>query len=228
MRSLDTSDAQCAAGRAGDGPRDLHPGAGQRPAPFPLLTLGLAALALGLHLLPGAREGLAFDRLAFEAGEPWRLLTGHWVHWSADHLLWDVGTFVALGIACERRSRARLAACLAASVLGIGALVAWGLTDLSHYGGLSGVDCALFALLVSELWREQWQGASRAAPALALGLALALALKVGFEWASGQAFFVANLGPGVVPVPAAHVAGAVVGAVIPLLSAGAPAPMERT
>lgn len=203
--------------------RDVR-GAGRRPAPLPLLTLGLAALAVGLHFVPGAAAALAFERRAVASGELWRLATAHWVHWSTDHLLWDVGTFVALGAACELRSRARLAVCLLGSQLAIAAVVWWGLAGLTRYGGLSGLDCALFALLAAELWREQRREGSRAVPALVVGLGLALALKLGFEWTTGETVFVANLGPGVSPVPAAHLAGAVVGLVVPWLVAPSPPP----
>ncbi len=192
-------------------------GAGPRPAPFPGLVLGLGLLALALHALPGAAAALALDREAVAAGELWRLLSGHWVHWSTQHLLWDVGTFVALGIPCELRSRNRLAACVLGACLAISAVVWWALPGLSVYAGLSGVDCALFACLGAELWRERRGG--RAAPAVAALLALALVLKVGFEWATGSTLFVAQLGDGIAPVPAAHLAGAGIGLAIPVAAA---------
>jgi rhomboid family GlyGly-CTERM serine protease len=197
-------------------------GAGRRPAPFPALALGLGLLALLLARVPGAEAALVFDRGALAAGEWWRLLTGHLVHWSADHLVWDVGTFVALGAACELRSRRRFAACVLGSALAISFAV-WGLLpELAQYGGLSGVDCALFALLGVELWREQRRADGRIAAGLALALGGALALKVGFEWVTGGTVFVADLGASIVPVPAAHVAGAAVGLAVPIVGALAP------
>jgi len=205
--------------------RDDPRGAGQCPAPFPALTLGLCALALLIAQLPGAGAALVFDRGALAAGEWWRLLSGHWVHWSADHLLWDVGSFAALGAACELRSRRRFAVCVLGAALAISAAV-WGLLpELARYGGLSGIDCALFALLVAELWRERRSGAGRAATVLAVGLGAALALKLGFECFTGGNLFVADLGAHIVPVPAAHAAGAAVGLAVPI--AGALAPSRR-
>jgi rhomboid family GlyGly-CTERM serine protease len=182
-------------------------------------------LALLIAQLPGAGAALVFDRGALAAGEWWRLLTGHWVHWSPDHLLWDVGTFAALGAACELRSRRRFAICVLGSALAISAAV-WGLLpELARYGGLSGVDCALFALLGTELWRERRRSDGRAALALAVALCAALALKLGFEWWTGGNLFVADLGARIVPVPVAHVAGAAVGLALPI--AGALAPHRR-
>jgi rhomboid family GlyGly-CTERM serine protease len=197
---------------------DTH-GAGHSPAPFPALTLGLGVLAVLVASVPGAEAALVFDRGALAGGESWRLITGHWVHWSANHLVWDVGTFVALGAACEMRSRRRFAACVLGSALAISAAVFFLLPEIDRYGGLSGVDCALFALLGAELWREQRRTDRRG---LAVALGVALALKVGFEWLTGGTVFVADLGASIVPVPAAHVAGAAVGLTVPIAGALAP------
>jgi len=203
-------------------PRCDARGAGRSPAPFPALALGLGLLALLLAWVPGAEAALVFDRGALAAGEWWRLLTGHLVHWSADHRVWDVGTFVALGAACELRSRRRFAACVLGSALAISFAVWRLLPELAQYGGLSGVDCALFALLGVELWREQRRVDGRIAAGLAVALSGVLALKVGFEWVTGGTVFVADLGTSIVPVPAAHVAGAAVGLAVPIVGALAP------
>lgn len=194
------------------------PGSGAgRPAPLPLLSLGLGALALALHALPGAAEALAFEREAVAAGEAWRWLTGHWVHWSADQLAWDAGTFVVLAAGCELRSRRRLALCIAVAAPAISTVVWWGLPGLSHYAGLSGIDCALWALLCAELWRELRAAGRRGAAGWVAAATLALALKVGFEGWTGSTLFVAHLGAGVVPVPEAHAAGAAIGLLLPWL-----------
>jgi len=201
--------------------RDAH-GAGRSPAPFPALALGMGAAALLIASLPGAEAALVFDRGALAAGQWWRLLTGHWVHWSANHLVWDVATFVALGAACEMRSRRRFAACALGSALAISTAVFFLLPTLAQYGGLSGIDCALFALLGAELWREQRRADGRIAAGLAVALCVALALKIGFEWRTGATVFVADLGASIVPVPAAHVAGAAVGLAVPIAAALVP------
>jgi rhomboid family GlyGly-CTERM serine protease len=196
--------------------RQEHRGAGLVPAPFPWLSLGLGALAFFIALVPGADAALVFQREAIAAGELWRLLTGHWVHWSTEHLMWDVGTLVALGVACEAQGRARLAATVLASALAISAVVWWLLPGLESYAGLSGIDCALFARLGMELWREHHRRGSRFASASAVAFGAALAFKVSLEWTTGGTVFVAHLGPGIVPVPAAHLAGAAVGVALPV------------
>jgi len=171
----------------------------------------LASVALGVSLLPDSGAGLAYQRDSIAAGEVWRFITGHFVHWSHGHLLWDVGTFLALGVACEQRSRERLLACLVASVIAIPGVVWFLLPELELYGGLSGIDVALFTLLGAELVRDQWERGSAAAMAIALVLGLAVALKIGFEMTNGGTVFVGDLAPGIVSVPLAHLAGALIG-----------------
>ncbi len=72
---------------------------------LPWLTLLLSALAAGLVLCGIGTEGLEFDRTAISAGQIWRLATGHFTHWNADHMAWDVMMFAVLGAMIERHNR---------------------------------------------------------------------------------------------------------------------------
>jgi len=172
-------------------------------------VLPLATLALAWGLAPGA-ERWQLD-LALAWAEPWRLVTGHFVHWSGAHLCWDLAVFVGLGLACERHGRGRTAAALALAIPAV-ALGAPLLTPgLAVYRGLSGLDAALFALLAAH--RLRGTGGARAAGAVAL---VALGLKVCWEIATGVPLFVPELAAdGVAVVPAAHLFGGAAG-----LSAG--------
>jgi rhomboid family GlyGly-CTERM serine protease len=168
-------------------------------------------VAVGVSLLPDSGACLAYGRGPIEAGELWRLITGHFVHWSPGHLVWDLGTFLVLGAACEMRSRKRFSACLVGSVIAISGAIWLLLPQLEIYAGLSGIDSALFALLGADLVREQWERRSPAALAIALALLLVFALKIGFEITTAGTVFVADLAPGIAPVPRAHLAGALLG-----------------
>lgn len=183
---------------------------------WPWVSLGLSALAAGLAFWPGAFEVLVLDRGGLARGEWWRLLTGHFVHWSPAQAAWDIGVFLVLAASCERRGRGRLLAALAASALGISAGVALLQPALPRYAGLSGIVCTLLAWLALDWLRERWREGSRRAVWLGGGLALAFVFKLGFEWTTGTALFAGDLAPGVVPVPLAHVLGAGLG---PLLAA---------
>jgi len=180
----------------------------------------LAAVAGGIALLPDAGAGLAYQRDLIAAGELWRLITGHFVHWSHSHLVWDLCTFLALGAACELWSRRRLLVCLLVSAVAIPGVLWLLQPELEIYGGLSGIDSALFALLGGQLAHEHWKRGSSAALALALVFCLAFALKTGFEMTNGGTVFVGDLAPGIASVPLAHMAGAVVGVLASVLPGG--------
>ena len=95
-------------------------GEGRLASPFfPVLTGSLTVAALFAFVGSGVAELLQYDRSALEHGQAWRWVLGHLTHWSADHLFWDLSTFLVLGIACERQSRGRFAATVALSAAAI-------------------------------------------------------------------------------------------------------------
>lgn len=171
----------------------------------PWSTFALAGLALVLYALFGARpEALIFTRDGIQAGELWRLFTGHLVHTGADHLVWNLLALLVLGSMfeiLERPSPCRYFAILAAGCLAIDAALWWGRPGLLGYCGLSGVLTATFVLAVAAGWR------ATGSPWVLLGGAGVLA-KIGFETATGQTLFADTAWP---PVPLAHAAGLLAG-----------------
>lgn len=187
---------------------------GRRAGRLPGASLLLAALALGVFLMPGAAELLQYDRAAVAAGELWRLATCHWTHWDAGHLLWDMVVFALLGVVCEGRSRRRLWIALVLAALLVPAAVWLCLPDMEHYRGLSGLDSALFALLAAEVLREKLREGKPLWALAVAAAALAFAGKISWELATGTAVFVDSAAAGMVPVPLAHLVGAACGAVV--------------
>jgi rhomboid family GlyGly-CTERM serine protease len=144
-------------------------------------------------------------------GEVWRLVTGHWTHWTADHLLWDVLTFLLLATLCETLvSRRALLAAVAGSALLISAGFWVALPELVRYRGLSGIDSALFVLLAVALLRREGGGAAAGLPGLAL---LAFLARTVWEVSTGGALFADGAGS-FVPVPLAHLLGGAWGVVV--------------
>jgi len=184
---------------------------GASPPSADVTALGLAAVAVALALVPGAGSRLEYDRAAIAGGEAWRLLTGHWVHWSGEHLFWDLLAFGVLGVLCERRGRARFLGCLAGATLAVSLGLDGLLPGMAHYRGLSGLDSALFVLLAVRLWRER---AGAAGAWWAAGALAAFLGKVGYESLTGAAVFVHA---GVTAVPLAHLAGGAAGLVAALV-----------
>lgn len=183
---------------------------------IPRASLLLSTAAAFIFLLPSLAAQLQYDRVAIAAGEIWRLVSGHWVHYSFDHFFWDVLAFGFLGLACERRSRSRFLACVIASAFAISLSVWFCLPGMRVYGGLSGVDSALFALLVVELWNEGIRARNLGQVTMAAACLAAFLFKISFELLTGNNVFVQNLESGTVGVPLAHIAGVTIGLLVGL------------
>lgn len=173
-------------------------------------TLLTAAAAVGLFCSPTLQTLFQYDRACVAAGELWRMLTCHWTHWSAEHMVWDVVTFVVLGTMCERIHRGAWATCILLASLAIPVMLAAACPQVESYRGLSGLDAALFALLATMLARRH-HAAGNSRAAITCGVALvALAAKVTFEAVTGTAIFVSEAG-GATPIALAHLVGGAMG-----------------
>lgn len=177
---------------------------------LPWITLAGAATALVLAMSPPLSAALQMDRTALAQGEYWRLLTGHFTHWTADHFAWDVVVFGVCGTIVELESRRRMLATLLGSALAVSVAVVVFLPELTRYRGLSGVDSALFAAALLALLARVEATRSPLARVLVVGAGIGLAVKTIAEWVAGHAFFVAP-SPDFVSVPLAHLVGATLG-----------------
>lgn len=189
-------------------------------------TLLLTLTALALFALPelGKQFEFTFTDLQWQGtsgslGNLWKMCSqwgiwlrvagSNWLHWSSSHLFWDVAMFYVVGSFCERRGRLLYLSAMAVSALAIPISVAMAAPELGTYRGLSGIDTALFALLSTQLFlaeirRRDWSGSL-----LFGGMLLAMALKIGWELhCQGNLFVTGN---DFVPVPLAHLVGAIIG-----------------
>ncbi len=177
-------------------------------AASPLSGAGGALLlvlpAFPASLIPALSGLMIYDRGAILNGEIWRLLSGHWVHFSFMHLLCD--TLVLAGsswILARRGCRWFPWACVLGAPL-ISLLLLWLEPGLGAFGGLSGLAMTgvlLFGLL------ELGQTGCRSGFGWGLVLLVAGRLLVDL---SGTHFTLVGLGAqGVVPLPLSHGAGAV-------------------
>lgn len=180
----------------------------------------LAGLAVVAALVPGAAEALELDR-DLVAAQPWRIVGGHLVHFSIQHLVWDLVVLVGLGLACERRWPGRTLLALGLAVPVISFLFLGCAPHLDTYRGLSGLGSTLLVLLAVGLHRE---GVFRSVWTRHLPLlsALGFLAKVAFELGQGSAVFVqqADLFE---PVPLAHLVGGTIGLLLGAVPADRPA-----
>lgn len=194
----------------------------------PWASLLLALPAVLLYLTPELTAWATLDRAAIAAGEVWRLMTGHWTHWSGEHLGWDLLVFAFVGGVLELRGRRRaFLICTVLSALLISGGV-WVLRPaMAEYRGLSGIDCALVTLVAVDLLRESIRDRRRGLSLALTGLLVGYVGKVTFEFTTGQTVFVAG-GEGLfVPVPLAHVVGGAVGIALGLVTPSCRSPTER-
>jgi len=179
---------------------------------LPKVTAAVALAAAAVFLAPGAFEALSWRRADILGGELWRLWTGHLTHGSFQHLAWDLAAFCLLGWQVEARLKETFALFLAACALAISAGLMVFLPHLQWYCGLSGLDTALFGWLALTESREAWLEKQRWLLALNGAWLAGLVFKVGYEYWCGQMLFVST--PGLPPVPAAHLLGALAGAAV--------------
>lgn len=193
---------------------DLSPevAASGDPAPFQRMVMKTIRLPLLLFVLPAvlvsflsACDGqLLLTRDALAGGEAWRLWTGHWIHFSASHLVWNLAVLLASGIWLERvRPGLLLRHTVAAAPL-IGLTVLAGEPGLQTYGGLSGLATGVVVLLGLHQLRSPgvprglWLG----------GLALVF-LKSAGDLAAPTDWLAHFAAPGIRPSSTAHAAGAI-------------------
>ncbi len=189
---------------------------------FPAATALLAFLAVAAFFLPRWTELLQYDRARIAAGEVWRLATCHATHWSGDNLFWDAATFILLGAITEVRWPRWFLGCLFLSGAAISAAIWLVQPEIRTYRGLSGIDSALFTLvLTGEIRHGILMGQRRRL--LAAGfLAVAFTAKTTVEVVGGSTVFVDSAAAGFMPVPLAHAIGGLIGGAIGAI-AGAPA-----
>jgi rhomboid family GlyGly-CTERM serine protease len=167
-----------------------------------------AALGLiGLQFSPTLIADLQYDRAAIASGEVWRLLTGHFVHWSWEHLFWDALVFLGVGFFIARESISRFVFVTITSSLLISGAVWFFLPEMQLYRGLSGIDSALFTCFMTMLWqRARCDGDTTMAWLSIAGIVLFLLKSSVYELATGQTIFV-SFEENIVSVPLAHLIG---------------------
>ena len=172
---------------------------------WPLLT-GLWALAAGLAV---ALPSTALDwQPALAGSQPWRFFSAAFVHWSAQHLIANLAgcaLLAWLGAAARLPARCSTAWLLAWPLTQAG-LLAW--PTLTRYGGLSGLLHAGAAIAVLELLGQR-RGVDRA---IGAALAAGLLLKLWLEHPLAEPALREVAGWDIQLAPAAHLSGALAGA----------------
>ncbi len=193
-------------------------------------SLAFAALALLIFLIPGASSYAQLNRETLHGFQIWKLFSSHFAHWSFDHLLWDLITFLALGIYCEKTSRKSLLATLGISATIVSLTFLLYETDLTYYRGLSGIDSALFGLALTQISTLSITGKQ-----ISLIATTGFLAKLTYELITQTPIFVSTSDTTFVVLPSAHLTGFITGLSVGLYSirpncqpeASADAPLPR-
>jgi rhomboid family GlyGly-CTERM serine protease len=186
---------------------------------FPWLTLVGASFAISIAFVPTLGAALQFDRAAIVHGQFWRLVTGHFAHWSFEHLTWSAIAFLVCDALAEAHSRWQWITTVAASALAISIGLVGLAPGLAYYRGLSGIDSALFVSVLVTLGRNARRARSVLALTIVCAASLGVAGKIIFELATGRDLFLQGDADVAIVMPLAHVIGAVVGGIVTWLLA---------
>jgi rhomboid family GlyGly-CTERM serine protease len=177
---------------------------------LPALALVVICLGLAVGGEP-VRQWARYDRVGLEAGEVWRLVTGHLVHLGLEHLLLDLGALVLIRLVIGTAlSAGEWIAAALVSMTAIDAGLYFGTPDLAWYVGLSGV---LHGLLMAGAF-----ALLRTDRPFAILLLAGIAAKLAWEHAVGPLPWSAAATGGPV-ITAAHLYGAAGGVLFAGLSA---------
>lgn len=182
------------------------------PARLPWLTASVCGASLAAACSTAFTQWLQYDRDAVIAGQQyWRLLTSHLAHWNISHLVWDLAVFALLGWACERRNASLTRWLTLAGAVAISAAILLATPHMRYYRGLSGLDAMLFTV-AAVLYSRSKDSETPLFPPWTAGVCVAVAAgKSLIEYATGSTLFAAS-GTDFVPVPLAHLVGALIGA----------------
>ncbi|WP_432473596.1 rhombosortase [Amphritea sp. HPY] len=171
--------------------------AGGKKLPLPWFSILIALLTLPLSLSDSGFNFAYFDTQLINAGQYWRLFSGHLSHISPSHLLWDLIAFLLASCYLEYHNRRLAVLSVSAGICSVNLLLISDIASINSYAGLSGL---LFAPLTISL--IMFGIRSRSATGW-LPL-LICTVKVIGESISGVSLLSDSLWP---PYPPAHLAG---------------------
>ncbi len=178
-----------------------------------LLFVGLCLLpALVLPLMGDAVGILEYNRFAITHGQWWRLVSQHWCHWSADHLFFDALAFAVLGLWAVHINLKETVLSLVISSLAISVGLFWLQPEMIVIRGLSGLDCALFGVVIVHVIRQAQHESDRFWFVVGWFALLSFVAKTAYELITHHTVFMDSVAAGIVALPLAHLIGFGVGA----------------
>lgn len=153
------------------------------------VTCGLVLVSLLLSsalIINNTVELLSFNYHSITHSQQyWRLLTGHMIHSSWNHLFWDLITFALANAYLEHHDRVKMLFGFGVGILGLNLFLLSPLASIQEYSGLSGILYTQITLAAS-VWATKNKSILGFLP-----LAVIL-IKTLFEILSGASAFMQN------------------------------------
>jgi rhomboid family GlyGly-CTERM serine protease len=176
------------------------------------ITMLISVFVIIAHMAGEFSSPLTIDFRSITFADCYRVCTCHLLHWSSNHLLWDLAMFTTLGAIAEVNMSRHYRWTLFLSALLIPAGVMLRHPEMETYRGLSGIDTALFGLIVADLLARRLVECNWKSAFWFSLLLVGLLAKMLAETLAGTNIFVSDTS--FVPVPIAHLIGAVIGLMI--------------
>ncbi len=188
---------------------------------LPVYTLLILAVSGLAYVLPPVASSLIFDRSAILDGEVWRILSGHAVHFSSTHFVYDLLAFGIAGFVIEykRYPNCGLLYLLMALAIGVSLLICR--PAMYYYGGLSGLACGAMVYLALPGLHD-----TPSMRLISASMLVLVVVKIGFELYSGQSVLQEGRAAAFIPMPLSHLVGGVV-AVLLYIVERSPAPRRQ-
>ena len=170
-------------------------------------------VSITLFYLPSLADALQFDREKIFSYKIYLFFTCHFTHWNFRHMLIDTFIFLALSYLCiffsfknKYTVMQYFTHLLIPSILIAIAVLVFN-PEIKFYRGLSGIDWALYFVLMVQLYfAAHWLWKTGAIMMFFLFLFMMI-----HQFMSKHSIFVPDMGEGIVTLPSAHIAGAVSG-----------------
>jgi len=169
---------------------------------LPVYTLFILATSVLAYTLPGVASLLIFDRLAILNGEAWRVLSGHTVHFSSTHFVYDLLAFGLAGGVIEYKRYPGCGVLYVVMAFSIGVSLLVFKPGMDYYGGLSGLACG--AVVYLALFGLHGTPTLRLVSVMVLVLVVS---KVAFELYTGQSVLLSNRQEPFISMPISHLVG---------------------
>jgi len=125
---------------------------------LPIITFSIVFISMLTFLLPEAGSILIFDREAIYNGDIWRLFSSHCVHFTTNHLVYNLFVFLISGWIVESKSYFQLLFLYTVMAFSICMALLLFKPGMIYYGGLSGISCGLiYYCALLKMGEEHWR-----------------------------------------------------------------------